>query len=388
MRHALALAASVLAASVAVDGGDRPCPAPERSWAVRAADALLARGPVVHPRWDYTAGLALLALDRLGTPGGDARYRTYVKDNVDRLVQADGTIDTYDMEEFNLDQINEGRLLFALYDRTHDERYRKAAGHLREQLRRHPRTAEGGFWHKKIYPHQMWLDGLYMAEPFYAEWAAREGEPEAFDDVARQILLATRHTRDAKTGLFRHGWDESRSDVWADRTTGQSPQLWGRGVGWLAMALVDVLEYLPASHKDRPELVRTLADLADALVRVQDRETGLWYQVLDQPERAGNYLETSASAMFAYALARGVTQGHLPERFRSAAGRAHDRLVQHRVTIGEDGCLSLAGICQVAGLGGRQHRDGSFAYYMSEPVVSDDLKGVGPFILASLELGR
>jgi unsaturated rhamnogalacturonyl hydrolase len=393
-RGAIAMA-SLLAAGAA---GTPPPPTPSpsggegdactRLWSVRVADALIARSPVVHPRWDYTAGVALLAIERVAAKTGDPRYRAYVKDNLDRLVKPDGSIDTYEAEEQNLDQINEGRLLLPLYERTHDERYLKAAALLREQLRHQPRTIEGGFWHKKIYPHQMWLDGLYMAEPFYAQWAASQGEPKAFDDIARQFLLITSHTRDPKTGLFSHGWDESQSEIWADKATGRSPHFWGRGLGWLAMALVDVLDYLPAEHKDRATLVHTLTDLADAVARVQDPDTGLWYQVLDEPRRPGNYQETSASAMFVYALAKGEREGYLSERFRGVAERGYAGLLDHAVKVGEDGRVSLGGICQVAGLGGKQRRDGSFEYYMSEPVVSDDLKGVGPFILASLELDR
>ena len=354
----------------------------------RLADTIVRRHPVVHPEWDYTAGLMLLAMDRAATETGDTRYRDYVKGNMDRLVRADGSIDTYEIEEFNLDQVHQGRLLFPLYERTHDERYRKAAALLREQLRRQPRTSEGGFWHKKIYPEQMWLDGLYMAGPFYARWAAVFGEPAAFDDVARQFLLVARYTRDARTGLLYHGWDESRSQIWADRATGQSPQFWGRAMGWYAMALVDVLDDLPRSHRDREAIVRILVDLADAVARVQDPVTGLWYQVLDQPSRAGNYREASASAMFVYALAKGARQGYLAPSFRAAAERGYAGLVEHLVEVDAGGLVSLAGVCQVAGLGGRQQRDGSFEYYMREPVVKDDYKGVGPLLLASLELGR
>jgi len=368
-------------------GGETPTGGGRRLSA-RLAESLVQRHPVVHPRWDYTAGLALLAVERFGRESGDARYLTYVKDNMDRLVKPDGHIETYELEEFNLDQVHQGRLLFPLYEQTRDERYHKAAERLREQLRRQPRTSEGGFWHKKIYPEQMWLDGLYMAGPFYARWGAVFGEPAAFDDVARQFLLVARHTRDARTGLLYHGWDEARTQIWADRSTGQSPQFWGRAVGWYAMALVDVLDDLPATHRDRATLVRILADLAEAVAKVQDPVTGLWYQVLDQPSRAGNYLEASASAMFVYALAKGVRQGYLPPSLKAVAERGYTGLVEHLVEEDGGGLVSLGGICQVAGLGGKQQRDGSFEYYMREPVVKDDYKGVGPLLLASLELGR
>jgi unsaturated rhamnogalacturonyl hydrolase len=384
-----AVAGLLLALATPLSGGGGETPSGGgRRLSARVAESIVRRHPVVHPKWDYTAGLVLLGLDRLGRETADAGLLSYVKDNMDRLVSADGRIDTYELEEFNLDQVNQGRLLFPLYERFHDERYSKAAALIREQLRRQPRTSEGGFWHKKIYPQQMWLDGLYMAAPFYARWAMVHGEVQAFDDIARQFLLVARHTRDARTGLHYHGWDESRTQIWANPQTGQSPHFWGRAMGWYAMALVDVLDDMPDSHRDRAAIVRILADLADAVAKVQDPVTGLWYQVLDQPSRAGNYREASASAMFVYALAKGVRQGYLAPSFRAVAERGYAGLVEHLVVTGDDGFVSLAGICQVAGLGGKQQRDGSFEYYMREPVVKDDYKGVGPFLLASLELGR
>jgi unsaturated rhamnogalacturonyl hydrolase len=312
----------------------------------------------------------------------------YVRENMDRFVQPDGSIKTYRLDEFNLDQIAQGRLLFGLFAQTHDERYRKAALLLRDQLRRHPRTVEGGFWHKQIYPQQMWLDGLYMAEPFYAQFARDFNEPAAFDDVTKQFLLVARHARDARTGLMYHAWDASHSQPWADTATGLSANFWGRAVGWYMVGAVEVLDYLPKAHPDRPALIRTLQDVAAAVERVQDPVTGLWYQVLDQPNRRGNYLEASASSMFVYALAKGARLGYLEPRHREVADRGFDGLIANLVKVDSAGLVSLTGICSVAGLGGNARRDGSFAYYISEPVVADDYKGVGPFLLASLELGR
>ena len=352
------------------------------------ADAVLRRHPVVHEEWDYTAGVVLLAIEAVGRRTGEARFLDYVQRNMEAVILPDGTIRSYELSEFNLDQVNQGKVLFPLLERTQQPRYRQAAELLREQLRRHPRTSEGGFWHKQIYPHQMWLDGLYMAAPFLAQYAATFGEVRAFDDVARQLLLVARHTRDPLTGLYYHGWDESRTQAWANPQTGTSPGFWGRATGWYAMALVDVLDQLPANHPDRDAIVRVLQQLAEAVAAVQDPVTGLWYQVLDQPNRTGNYHEASASSMFVYALARGVRQGHLPERFLAIARRGHDGLVRYLVRPGADGLPSLNGIVQVSGLGGKQQRSGTFEYYVSEPVVADDYKGVGPFILASLELDR
>ena len=359
-----------------------------RPWSVRMAESVMRRDTLVHPEWDYVAGVVLLGIHRVGDRTGDPRFARYVKFNVDRFVRPDGTIATYDIADFNLDQINEGKLLFPLYASTRDDRYRKAAALLREQLRRHPRTKEGGFWHKKTYPNQMWLDGLYMAEPFYAQYARDFNEPAAFDDVAKQFLLMARHARDPRTGLMYHGWDESRTESWADPRTGLSPAFWGRAMGWYAMALVDALDFIPATHKDRGALIRVLQDVARAARDVQDPVSGLWYDVLDQPNRAGNYHEASASSMFVYALAKGARRGWLAADYRDVASRGFDGIVRDMITVDSQGLVSLNKVVSVSGLGGKQKRSGTFEYYISEPVVSNDLKGVGAFILAAEELGR
>lgn len=389
VRHALL--ACVISVPLAAQPGTASSLQPP--WSVRFARAVIARNPQVHARWDYTAGVVLLAIDRVATAGRDESLRAYVKRNIDRWVQPDGSITGYRKEEYNLDQIAEGRLLFPLLSRTGDSRYRRAANLLREQLRKHPRTSEGGFWHKQIYPQQMWLDGLYMAGPFYAQYARTFREPDAFDDVARQFLLVARHTRDPRTGLMYHGWDAAKAQRWADSATGLSPNFWGRAMGWYVMAVVDVLDYLPQTHRDRPALIAILQDAAEAVAEVQDPVSGLWWQVLDQPNRAGNYLEASASSMFVYALAKGARLGYIDAKFLGVANRGFDGLVSNLVKTGPDGMVSLTGICQVAGLGGNprkdgSYRDGSFAYYVSEPVLADDYKGVGPFIMAAHELGR
>jgi unsaturated rhamnogalacturonyl hydrolase len=366
---------------------------PGQPLSVQFANAVIKRNPEVSPRWDYTAGVVLLAIDRVATSRNDATMRSYVKRNMDHFVQPDGTITGYKPEEFNLDQIAQGRLLFPLFARSHDQRYRIAASHLRDQLRKHPRTAEGGFWHKQVYPQQMWLDGLYMAEPFYAEYAKTFGERDAFDDVIRQFLLAARHMRDPGTGLMYHGWDAARTQKWADRETGLSQSFWGRAMGWYMLAAVEALDYIPRDHKDRAALITTLKQAAEAVAKVQDPVTGLWWQVLDQPNRAGNYLEASASSMFVYSLAKAARLGYIDSKYRGIASRGFDGLAANLVKTGSDGMPSLTGICQVAGLGGNlrkdgSYRDGTYAYYVSEPVVADDYKGVGPFIMAAQELGR
>jgi unsaturated rhamnogalacturonyl hydrolase len=381
----LACAQTPAYAQTQTQAGDKKQPL---DLAVRMTDAVMARHPVVHKEWDYTAGVVLLGAEELARRTKQGRYTEYVQRNMDLVINPDGTIRTYELEEFNLDQIKQGQLLFALYEKTKAEKYRKAIELLREQLRRQPRTKEGGFWHKQIYPHQMWLDGIYMASPFLVQYGVTFGDTAAVNDAARQILLIARHTRDPRTGLYYHGWDESKKQIWADPQTGLSPNFWGRAVGWYAMAVVDVLEQLPPSHPDRPAIIRVLRELADAVADVQDPFTGLWYQVLDQPNRAGNYHETSASSMFVYALAKGARQGHLDAALKLVAERGYAGLVRYMVSTDARGLLSLDRIVAVSGLGGKQQRNGSFEYYVSEPVVSNDFKGVGPFILASLELAR
>jgi unsaturated rhamnogalacturonyl hydrolase len=315
---------------------------------------------------------------------------------MERWVGPDGRIAGYDRDEYNIDAVSPGRVTFGLAARTGDPRWRAAADTLDAQLRTHPRTAEGGLWHKKIYPEQMWLDGLYMAQPFRARYAATFASPAAraaiFDDVTQQFLLVARHTRDPRTNLMYHAWDAARAQPWADTATGLSPHFWGRAMGWYMVGVVETLDHLPANHPDRAAVIRTLQDAADGVARVQDPLTGLWWDVLDQPNRAGNYLEASASSMFAYALAKGARLGYLDARYRSVAERGFDGIVANLVREAPYGA-SLVNVVQVSGLGGSRrkdgsYRDGSFAYYVSEPVVADDYKGVGPFILAALELGR
>ena len=281
--------------------------------------------------------------------------------------------------------------MLALWQITHDERYQKAAALLRRQLDTQPRTAAGGFWHKQRYPHQMWLDGLYMSGPFYAEYTKLfDGPVSDYDDVAKQIRLVAAHTYDPATGLFYHAWDESKEQPWANKDTGTSSNFWGRAIGWYAMALVDVLDYFPTNHPARPEIIATFQKLCEGVVKYQDPKTELWYQVLDQGNRKGNYLEATVSSMFVYAMAKGVNHGYLPQNYEPAIEKGYQGIIEHLVKNNGDRKWSLTQCCSVAGLGGTPSnghaRDGSFDYYVSEPIVSNDLKGVGPFILAGIEL--
>ncbi len=367
-------------------------------WAQRLARAEMARRGTTlcfqgapKARWEYTAGIFSYALQRLGAQAGDQAMTDYGARIVESFVQPDGKIATYTPEDFNLDMVTPGRALQLRYERTGAAPLKAALAALRQQLARQPRTSEGVFWHKQRYPSQIWLDGLYMASPFLARAGRMDNDPAAFDDVARQLLMADRHLYDAKAGLLYHGWDESRRQSWADPETGRSPNFWGRSVGWYAMALVDCLDELPPTHPEVDAISDVLRRLAAGLVRWQDPASGLWWQVLDQGSRPGNYLEASASSMFVYALAKGVNRGYLPrEPYAAAAAKGFAGLVRDCVRTDASGAVSLGRICEVAGLGytsasGRP-RDGSFEYYVSEPIVENDLKGVGPFILAGLEL--
>ena len=355
-------------------------------WSARVADSVLQRAPVVADRWDYQWGVLLKGIEDVADATGDGRYHTYIRENVDRFVGPDGAIATYRMEDFNLDMINAGKLLFALRDATGDPRYAAAIAVLREQLRRQPRTASGGFWHKAIYPHQMWLDGIYMAGPFLARDAIERRDANGVTDVVHQITLIYEHTRDEATGLLAHGWDESRAQGWADPRTGRSRSFWARAIGWYAMALVDVLELLPAGA-DVATLARILRSTLDAVARYQDK-SGAWWQVLDQGDRPGNYLESSASCMFAYALAKGARLGHLGAEHRAVAARAYDAIVQRFVRVAPDGSIDVSGCCRGAGLSITPDRDGSFEYYAAQPAVTNDHKGVGAFLIASVEIER
>jgi rhamnogalacturonyl hydrolase YesR len=361
-------------------------------WSDRMIHSEMARNPESwmidfspRPRWKYPSGLMMKAIWTAGMRSDNQSYRDYVQSYYDTLINEDGTIQTYEARSYNIDNINPGKTLIDLYQRTGREKYRKAIQSVREQMRTHPRTSEGGFWHKQIYPHQMWLDGLYMGAAFLAQYAAAFDEPALFDDVALQFNLMEKHARDEKTGLLYHGWDESRTQKWADPNTGLSPHFWGRSLGWFAMALVDTLDYFPQEHPQRKQLIAMLNRLMEAVVNYQDPATGVWYQVVDKPQAEGNYTESSCSAMFVYTLLKAVRKGYIPPSYASAAEKGYQGILKEFVEVAPDGQVHLTKGCSVAGLGGNPYRDGSYEYYISEQVRNDDPKAVGPFILASLE---
>ena len=362
-------------------------PAPGREAALALARTLIEGIEARGAAWHYEEGLFLGAARAAGAAWGDEALASSATRLATSLVGPGGSIEGYREGDYNLDQVNPGKNLFGLPDP--DGRFARALDALAGQLERQPRTASGGYWHKAIYPDQMWLDGLYMAQPFRARYAADRGRKADFDDIARQFVLMEGRARDPRTGLLRHGWDESRRQLWADPETGLSPNAWGRAVGWFAMALVDCLDWFPAGHPGADALRDILRRLAAAVLAVRDPDTGLWRQVLDQGDRAGNYLEASASCMLSYALAKGVRLGVLSD---ADSGRASEAALESAtarfIRLDEAGWAHIEGSCAVAGLGGKPYRDGSYAYYVSEPVRTDDCKGAGPFILASIEYDR
>ncbi|MEL4308860.1 glycoside hydrolase family 88/105 protein [Joostella sp. CR20] len=365
-----------------------------KKWSERMALSIMKRNEqawqIDHakkPKWDYVHGLVLLAFEELYKETGNKEYYNYTKAYADELIDSSGTIINYELEKYNIDMINAGKILFDLYDSTKDERYRKAMDTLRLQLTGQPRTKSGGFWHKKRYPNQMWLDGLYMGAPFYAEYTSTYEDGKALDDIAMQFELIEKNAKDPKTGLLYHGWDESREMEWADKKTGTSPNFWSRSLGWYAMALVDVLDYYPDNHPKKEVLISYLNELATAVVKFQDA-SGLWYQVTDMGDKEGNYLEASGSSMLTYTLAKAVNKGYIPESFQKNADAGFNGLTSQLIKVAEDGEITITQVCAVAGLGGNPYRDGSYEYYVNEKKKDNDPKATGPFILAALELDK
>jgi unsaturated rhamnogalacturonyl hydrolase len=336
------------------------------------------------PKWEYTNGLICSAFLKVFHRTSDSSYFNYVKYYADSMIMDDATILTYKKSDYNIDRVNPGKFLMELYKLTGTKKYKMAVDTLRDQMRYHPRTSEGGFWHKKRYPHQMWLDGLYMGSPFLAQYAQEYNEPELFDDVANQVYLIDKYTWDDEKALYFHGWDESREQRWSDPETGRSPHAWGRAMGWFSMALVDMLDYFPPDHPKRANILAIHRKMADAIVKSQD-VSGLWWQVLDRPGDEGNYLEGSASSMFTYFLLKSANNGYLDASYAQAGEKGYHAIVNKLIRENADGTISLTQVCGVAGLGGDPYRDGSYEYYVNEVIRDNDPKGVGPFIMAALE---
>lgn len=364
----------------------------ELKWSVRMANTVINRSDSLiyyvdrHPKWAYDVAFLGMAIDRLGSM--DPKFSNYMEDWVDYFVREDGSVVDYRKEEYNLDRIFPGRNVLTVYGRKGDDKYRIALDGFIDQLRDHPLTNSGGYWHKKIYPWQMWLDGIFMGSTFMVQYASRFNAPEWYDVAVNQARMAYEKTLDPESGLLMHAWDESREQKWCDPATGRSHFPWSRATGWYLMALTDILEYLPEEHPGRGDLIHILQSTSEALLKVQDAETGLWFQVLNQGNREGNYIEGSGSAMFAYVFARAAKAGYLDKKYLEIAGKAFDNIVKELITVDADGNLTMHNIVGGCGLGGNPYRDGSYEYYINEKRVDNDTKGVAPFILAALELDK
>lgn len=342
-------------------------------------------------KWNYIDGCMITACLSLYKTTGNEKFLDFSKKFLDYFVKDNGVIETYDPAEYNLDNVNQGKNLFTLYDLTGDQRYRDAIETIRGQLETQPRTKEGNFWHKKIYPNQVWLDGMYMGQPFYMEYETKFDAKKHYDDIFHQFANVVKYMRDPETGLYYHGYDASKKAFWCDKETGLSQNFWLRALGWYSMALLDTLSKCEPGEEYKAEydnLKKVFVDLIDSMLKFQD-ESGMWYQLPALGGRKPNYLETSGSAIMAYSLLKGVRLGFLPESYRAYGLKAFQGICD-RYLKEKDGHLSLGGICLVAGLGpeDNRRRDGSFEYYMSEPIVEDDAKGVGPLLLAYTEMRR
>lgn len=337
--------------------------------------------------WNYIDGCMLTALLQMADILQDGRYSSFVESFVDSFIGPDGTIRTYAAEKQTLDDINEGRVLFPLYAMTGKEKYRLAAEKLHQALEKQPRTHEGSYWHKAIYPNQVWLDGIYMAQVFSALYEKHLGQGD-YTDVLTQLRTVRRRMFDEEKRLYYHGYDASRTAFWADKDTGLSRSFWLRAMGWYAIALADLAEILPRGDA-RAEVAALLKEMLEGVLPYADGQTGMFWQVVDQPGREGNYLETSGSSMLAYAMLKGARLGILPKEYAAQGKRTFDGIVGKYLTFREDG-IDLGGICLVAGLGpeDNRRRDGTYQYYISEPVVCNDAKGVAPLVLAYTEVRR
>ncbi len=361
-------------------------------WSVRMTESEMIRCPEswqldfqTRLKWDYCHGLELQAMMDVYDVYKNEKIFDYAVAYADTMVQADGSILTYRPEEYNIDRLNPGKYLFRVYEQTKDEKYKKAIDLLRSQLDTHPRNYDGGFWHKQVYPNQVWLDGVYMGSTFYAEYAFRNNHPQDYADVVNQILMAARHTYDEKTQLFKHAADISRSERWADPVTGHSAHSWGRAMGWYTMAIVDALEFIPTRQEGRDSVLVVLNHIAEQLKAIQDPATGTWYQVLDRSGDPGNYLESTCTTMFVYSLFKAVRKGYLDRSYLDVAIRGYKGILDTFIKVDDNGVVSISNCCAVAGLGGKNYRSGDYEYYLSEEVRDNDPKAVGPFIMASLE---
>lgn len=359
-----------------------------------------------RPKWSYVMGIELEAmLDTYLRYGGDD-IKAYCTEYTDTMISPEGEIRGFKLKDYNLDNVRTGHFLTRMYEHFPELKNLKAMNTLMRQLADQPRTNEGVYWHKAIYAYQVWLDGIFMGLPFRVLTASMLYAPELagpiYDDAVEQVKSTYDRTYDPKTGLNRHAWDESREMFWSDNETGLSQHCWARAQGWYTMALIELLDALPNDYERRGEVEELLTKCFDNIIKWQDPKTGVWYQVMDSPGREGNYLEATASSMFAYSLLKAARKGYVKDpKYREAGIKAYNGIIDNFIRENADGTISLTNCCAVAGLGPgispavlkaapkvkeNKRRDGSYAYYLSEPVRDNDAKGVGPFIWASLEM--
>ncbi|MRX38535.1 glycosyl hydrolase family 88 [Flavobacterium sp. LC2016-23] len=363
-------------------------------WSERTALSILNKYPNAwqldgndKPKWDYKMGFVLCGFEKLYQKTNNKKYLNYIKDYVDEMIDSTGNLKKYDSKEYNIDYLSPGKLLFNLYDLTKDPRYLKITGQLRNQLETQPRTPSGGFWHKQIYPDQMWIDGLYMGEPFYTQFTVKYENGRSLDDIAKQFELAQNNIIDKNTGLPYQAWDESKAIGWANKQTGTSPTIWGRGIGWYMMALVETLDYFPKSHPKYKVLVGYLNQIAKNVNECKSPE-GLWYQVADKPQLYGNYVEPSASGMIIYAFAKGADKGYLPSSYKKTAQKSFDSFVKEFVKVDKTGVITILNVSSNVGLGGKPFRDGTNDYYLTAKTKENGAIGIGAFLLSAIELNK
>ncbi len=337
--------------------------------------------------WNYEDGCILMGCRQMYEATLDRQYLDFILNYLKAFIDEDGNIHHYELEQFNIDSINAGKVLFYIYELTNEEKYRKAIEFLMERLREHPRTKGHNFWHKSIYPYQVWLDGLYMAQPFYMEYETKYHQKENYNDIVGQFRNVRKFMFDEKKQLYYHGYDEARIQPWCDKETGLSKNFWLRSMGWYLMALADTIEAISIEiYESYRELSSLFKEAVKGILQYQDARTKLFYQVIDQSEIEGNYLETSGSAMVGYAILKGCRLNLLSkEKYQQIGVAIVEGIIQHKL-IQKNGIYKLCDICYVAGLGPGEKRDGSVAYYLSEPRVSEDAKGIGPFMMAYAQL--
>lgn len=375
--------------------GIYPVMAQEKKMYVRMADSEMIRFPEAwqidwakRPVFGYCQGVVTLSMLKVWKATGDEKYYDYVEKYADMMVWEDGSILNYDYVngKRNIDMINTGKILFDVYDKTKNPKYKKAMDLLYNAMMDHPRNSFGGFWHKEVYPWQMWLDGLYMGAPYLAQYAKVNDKPELLNDVLMQFIIVHKFMKDPVTGLYFHAWDEKKVQKWCDPVTGLSHHFWGRSIGWWFMAIVDVLDFVPENHPFRPTLLEMAEGLAQSLPKFQ--RDGVWYQLLGLEDREKNYKESTGTVMYMYSIAKAVNRGYIDKKYNKIATDTYEGVMRNFIKNEKDGTVSITNCCMVAGLGGNPYRDGSFEYYMSEPVRDNDPKATGPFIMGCIELNK